>query len=365
MYNVSLFNEIAQKIADGRVWVATCVRNETVAWKIVFTASEILYREPEDLNVDQVCSLSPEPYDLLLDLWRTRFNAEAINDGEDLILVESFGKRKHLVICGAGHVALALIKMAKIVGFQVTSLEDRMYFSNMAKEAGADQVICNSFDQGLREVTSTEDTCFVIMTRGHRFDEMCLREIFQKPYAYIGMMGSKGRALNVRHDMEREGIGPEKLAALHAPIGMEIGAQTPAEIAVSVMSELINFLRSNDRAIDDGIESVIQGAIDPTQEGVGKVMATIVSKRGATPRTVGTKMMVFGTGRITGTIGGGCAEADVITQARAMIQEEREKGSAAVASRIVNVDLTGAQGFEEDAMHCGGIQDVLLELVAD
>ena len=365
MYNVNLFNTIAQNISDGRVWVATCVQDERVSWKIVFTSREILYREPEDLDVDQVCGISPEPYTSLLDLWRTHYNAVTLRDGDSDILIESFGKRKHLVICGAGHVALNLIKLAKIVGFQVTSLEDRLIFANMATEAGADQVICNAFDKGLQAVDSTEDTCFVIMTRGHRFDEMCLREIFKKPYAYIGMMGSKGRAINVRHDMEREGISKEVLDALHAPIGIAIGAQTPAEIAVSVMGELISFLRSNDRAIDDGIEGVIQGAVDPTQEGVGKVMATIVSKRGATPRTIGTKMLVLGTGRIIGTIGGGCAEADVITEARAMIQEERENGSAAVKSRIVNVDLTGAQGFDEDAMHCGGIQDVLLELVAD
>ncbi len=365
MYDVSLFSKIAEAIKNGRVWVATCVENESVKWKIVFTADEILHREPEDLNVDEACSLSAAPYDSILDLWRTRFNAETLVDGERLILLESFGQRKHLVICGAGHVALNLIKMAKLVGFNVTSLEDRLVFANMATEAGADEVICDAFDQGLQKVVSTEDTCFVIMTRGHRFDEMCLREIFKKQYAYIGMMGSKGRAINVRRDMEKEGIDKDTLAALHAPIGMEIGAQTPSEIAVSVLGELIHFLRSNDRAIDDGIESVIQGAVDPTQYGVGKVMATIVSKRGATPRTVGTKMMVLGTGRIIGTIGGGCAEADVITQARAMIQEEREKGPDAVEPRIVNVDLTGAQGFDEDAMHCGGIQDVLLELVAD
>ena len=365
MYHVDLFNRIASSIKDGRVWVATCVRDESVKWKIVFTGDEILHREPEDLDVDKACSLSPEPYDSLVDLWRTRFNAEALKDGDDLILLESFGQRKHLVVCGAGHVSLSLIKMAKIVGFKVTVLEDRLVFTNMAREAGADEVICDSFDKGLQKVVSTGDTCFVIMTRGHRFDEMCLREIFKKEYCYIGMMGSKGRAINVKRDMEREGYDKELIDGLHAPIGIEIGAQTPAEIAVSVMGELISFLRSSDRAIDDGIESVIKCAVDPTQENVGKVMCTIVSKRGATPRTVGTKMMVLETGRIVGTIGGGCAEADVITEARGMIQEARENGPESVESRIVNVDLTGAQGFDEDAMHCGGIQDVLLEMIAD
>ena len=365
MYNVALFSKIAESIKEGRVWVATSVKDEKVVWKIVFTADEVLYREPEDLDVDAVCSASPEPMTSLLDLWRTKYNAETIQDGDGIVLLESFGQRKHLVICGAGHVSLALIRMAKIVGFKVTVLEDRMVFVNMAQEAGADEVICDAFDKGLQKVVSTKDTCFVIMTRGHRFDEMCLREIFKKDYCYIGMMGSKGRAINVRHDMEREGIDAERLEGLHAPIGIEIGAQTPAEIAVSVMGELISFLRSSDRAIDDGIESVIKCAVDPTQDGNSKVMCTIVSKRGATPRTVGTKMMVLATGRIVGTIGGGCAEADVITEARAMIQEAREKGTEGVPSRIVNVDLTGAQGFDEDAMHCGGIQDVLLEMIAD
>ncbi len=363
MYNVSLFQKIAESIADGRVWAATCIRDRQEIWKIVFTGDEILYREPANLDVDQVCGLSAGEYESLLDLWRTQFNAQAIKDGEDTILLESFGQRKQLVICGAGHVALNVIKIAKIVGFHVTSLEDRPLFSNMAKQAGADRVICDSFDNGLAQIESNEDTCFIVMTRGHRYDEICLRSIFPKEYAYIGMMGSRGRTVNVKRDMRKEGVAEEKLDALHAPIGLELGAETPAEIAVSVVGELIQYLRGKNRAIDDGIEGVVKAAVEPENAEAGMVMATITSKLGQTPRTVGTKMLVLGNGQMVGTIGGGCAEAEVITQARAMIAQARTDGVSEVPTRIVDVDLTPAQGNDEDSMHCGGIQEILLEMI--
>lgn len=363
MYAVDLFTKIAEKMQDGRVWAATAIRERQLAWKIVFTADEILYREPADLDVEKACTLDREGYDSLLELWRTKMAAESVQDGDQTILLESFGQRKQLVICGAGHVALNLMRVAKIIGFHITVLEDRPMFANMANEAGADQVICEAFDKGLEQVRSSEDTCFIVMTRGHRFDEICLRSILKKPFAYVGMMGSRGRTVNVKHDLEKEGYAQEKLDALHAPIGLDIGAQTPAEIAVSVAAQLIEYLRAQQRAIDDGIEGVVENAADTEQADLLKVMATIVTKRGETPRTIGTKMLVLENGQLVGTIGGGCAEAEVINQARAMIQQARIKGAEAVPSRLCDVDLTPAQGNAEDSMFCGGLQEILLEMV--
>ncbi len=364
MYTVSLFERINAEMANGRVWVATAIRNREIVWKIVFTSSEVLYSEPEDLDLRQVCSLDTDGFDSLLDLWRTKLAAESIKDGDQTIMLESFGQRKQLVVCGAGHVALNLIRIAKIIGFNVISLEDRPMFANMASEAGADRVICESFEEGLAQVDSTGDTCFIVMTRGHRYDEICLRSILRKSYAYVGMMGSRGRTVNVKHDLEKEGFTTEKLDDLHAPVGLDIGAQTPAEIAVSVAAELIEYLRSHNRSIDDGIQSVVESAADQQNAQMHNVVATIVSKRGETPRTVGTKMLVLENGQMVGTIGGGCAEAEVITQARAMIQQARTSGAEAVEARLCDVDLTPAQGNAEDSMFCGGLQEVLLEMVA-
>ena len=364
MYSVNLFTQIAESMQDGRVWAVSAIRERKLVWKIVFTADEVLYSEPAGLDVDQVCTLDKQGHASLLDLWRTKMSAESVRDGDQTILLESFGRRKQLVICGAGHVALNLIRIAKIVGFNVISLEDRPMFADMATAAGADEVICDAFDKGLARIDANEDTCFIVMTRGHRFDEICLRSIFRMPYAYVGMMGSRGRTVNVKHDLEKEGYETERLDDLHAPIGLDIKAQTPTEIAVSVAGELIEYLRSHDRAIDDGIEGVIRGAGDEDMASMHKVIATIVSKRGETPRTIGTKMLVLENGQLVGTIGGGCAEAEVITQARAMIQEARDKGAESVEARLCDVDLTPAQGNSEDSMFCGGLQEILLETVA-
>ena len=117
MYTVDLFEKIAESMQDGRVWAVSAIRGRRLVWKIVFTADEVLYSEPADLDVDQVCTLDKQGHASLLDLWRTKMSAESVQDGDQMILLESFGRRKQLVICGAGHVALNLIKLAKIVGF--------------------------------------------------------------------------------------------------------------------------------------------------------------------------------------------------------------------------------------------------------
>ncbi|MEI3521961.1 MAG: XdhC family protein [Anaerosacchariphilus sp.] len=116
----------------------------------------------------------------------------------ETVFCDCLGEAKKLVICGAGHVGVALLRMALLLGFDVTVLEDRPYFADGARRAGAKRVICDSFEQGLDAVDSDEDTYFVVMSRGHRYDLVCLEKIVKKTYAYLGMMGSKGRSALVK-----------------------------------------------------------------------------------------------------------------------------------------------------------------------
>lgn len=153
---------------------------------------------------------------------------------------DCLGDKKKLVICGAGHVGVALLRMALLLGFDVTVLEDRPYFADGARRAGAKRVICDSFEQGLDAVDSDEDTYFVVMSRGHRYDMVCLEKIVKKTYAYLGMMGSKGRSALVRKNLLEQGVPAEQVEALHAPIGLTIHAETPEEIAVSILGEIIS-----------------------------------------------------------------------------------------------------------------------------
>ena len=100
-------------------------------------------------------------------------------------------------------------------------------------------MFCGDYAELLRQMPGSRDHYFVCMTRGHRFDQECLLEIFKKSHAYIGMMGSKKRSFLVKKDLVEAGFAPELVESLHAPIGLPIGAQTPAEIALSVMSEIV------------------------------------------------------------------------------------------------------------------------------
>ena len=269
------------------------------------------------------------------------------------VFVEKIGRRPKLVVCGGGHVAVAVIRMAVMTGMEVTVLEDRPIFADHARAAGADRVICDSYEQGLQKIPADTDTYYVIVTRGHRYDQICVEQISHMPHAYVGMMGSKRRVAVVKREAVEHGADPEVMAALHAPIGLNIQAETPEEIAVSVMAEIIKEKgkRNQGSGFSDEIMKVWK---DPLNEGLQKVLATIVSRKGSAPRAVGTKMLILQDGRLTGTIGGGCLEAKVITEARElMIQPEKN-------AILIKVDLTTEEA-EEEGMVCGGILEVFLE----
>ncbi len=270
------------------------------------------------------------------------------------IYAERLGVRNEMVICGGGHVSMPIIQIAKMTGFQVTVLEDRPFFAGNARRAGADTVICDSYEKALSGIEGSDHTWFVIVTRGHRYDEECLAAILRKPAAYVGMMGSRRRVGIVRNNMLEQKCDPERIGQLHAPIGLSIGAETPEEIAVSVMAEIIQI--KNERAKGSG-EGISEEFLSAVLEERPKVMATIISRKGSAPREVGTRMLIFRDGTILGTVGGGCAEAEVVQAARRMMScAEGEKP----VPGIFQVELI-PDTEEEDGMLCGGVQEVFLE----
>ena len=161
---------------------------------------------------------------------------------------EVIGHEKKLVICGAGHVSMAIIQMGRMIGLSVTVIEDRTSFADTARRQGADTVICDTFENGLAQIPGDEDTYFVIVTRAHRWDRECLRIISGKPNAYVGMMGSKRRVGLVLDSLRKEGVPEEFLSRVCTPIGLRIGAETPEEIAVSVMAQIIEVKNRDKRS---------------------------------------------------------------------------------------------------------------------
>ena len=153
---------------------------------------------------------------------------------------ELLGSQKKLVICGGGHVSIPIIKIGKMIGFQTIVLEDRPKFADAARRAGATEVICQPFREGLSQIEGDADTFFVIVTRGHRYDQVCLESIAEKSHAYIGMIGSKLRVKKVKEAVIEQGADPQVIAHVYTPIGLDIGAETPEEIGVAIMAEIID-----------------------------------------------------------------------------------------------------------------------------
>lgn len=265
---------------------------------------------------------------------------------------EILGQEQKMVICGGGHISIPLIQMGRMIGCSVTVLEDRPMYADNARRAGASRVICETFGEGLEKIEGDEDTFFVIVTRGHRYDQICLEKIVRKRHAYIGMMGSRKRTALVKEQIIADGGDPEVIGRVHTPIGLDIGAETPEEIAVSVMAEIIAVKNRGER------RSVCSGGFlrAVLREDCEKAVATIVGRRGSAPRGVGTKMVVFPDGECVGTIGGGCVEADIVRRALSMIRNKTEKAA------LCRVDMTGREA-EDEGMVCGGVIDVLLEVV--
>ena len=233
---------------------------------------------------------------------------------DHFVFMEKVGSGKQMVICGAGHVSIALLRLAKMVGFKVTVIDDRPIFCNKAREAGADEVICEPFRQALERMDDHQEPYFIIVTRGHQYDVDCMHVILGKRHSYIGMMGSKVRVKNLKAGLLEEGYDAALLDSVHMPIGLKIGAMTPEEIAVSIIAEVIECRRTQKEKYC--YSSEMQQMLSQPEEGVRMALATIIVKKGCGPREAGTKMIILEDGRIIGTIGGGCAEAEVISKAR-------------------------------------------------
>lgn len=273
--------------------------------------------------------------------------------GQTRVFAECFGGKNRLVICGAGHVSMSIIQIGKNIGFDVTVLEDRPGFADHARRMGADTVICDSFETGLKKLPGSKSTYFVIVTRGHRYDMLCLRTIIEKENAYVGMMGSRRRVAIAKKQLEEEGVKKELLDEVHTPVGLPIGAESPGEIAVSIMAEIIQY--KNQKKQTEGYRDEILDALNRKgAKGQKAVLAEIVWRKGSAPRDIGTKMVIGQDGSLTGTIGGGCMEAEVIQTARQMFAEED------MDYCIKKVELT-SEIAEEEGMVCGGTQLIYLE----
>jgi len=222
-----------------------------------------------------------------------------------VIKKEWFQTQPELFICGGGHVSCELVKMAACLDFNVKVMDDREEFANPRRFPLASEVICDSFENLGKYLV--KDGYYAVVTRGHKDDLNCVRTILKHPYQYLGMIGSKSKIKTTYENLKNEGVTQEELDTIYAPIGLNIGARTPAEIAVSILCEIIQVKNAKTTSF-----------ISRELAGIQKkgTLCIIIEKTGSSPRGEGSMMFVTDTDTID-TIGGGAVEYAAIEDARA------------------------------------------------
>lgn len=154
-----------------------------------------------------------------------------------------------LYIFGAGHVAASLYKTAKDASFDVIVVDDRETYANREHFPEAQEIIADDFDRAMSRLEIRESAYIVIVTRGHRDDMRVLRWAVGTKACYVGMIGSKRKTIAIFRELQREGLPAKLFGRVHAPIGLDIGAVTPEEIAISITAELIAVRRKSEREL--------------------------------------------------------------------------------------------------------------------
>ncbi len=155
------------------------------------------------------------------------------------ILVEIVEPAATLLVVGGGHVGLAVGQLGAMLGMEVAIIDDREDYANEDRFPYEANVICGDFGEELEKFPITANTFIVLVSRGHKVDELALRSVAERGAGYVGMIGSKRRTRTVIQHLAEAGLDPEALDKVFTPIGLDIGAETPEEIAVSVLGEII------------------------------------------------------------------------------------------------------------------------------
>lgn len=277
-------------------------------------------------------------------------------DGNKAEYTRLFLPHQRLLLLGGGHISRELCRLAAELDFEVTVADDRPEFACRQRFPRASQVLCGEFGEVIRKLKITAYDFVAVMTRGHEGDGVCLRQILNGIFpAYLGMVGSRKKTALLKQQLTEEGYAPDLLEEMHAPIGLEIGACTPGEIAVSILAQLI-LCRSRQSKTEEGLLDYCNSDLkllkfmEETREAY--VLAVVIEKSGSAPVAGGALMAVTRDGIAGGTVGGGSGEFEAVREALEVLQTGR--------SRMMRVNMTnqdaGAQG-----MICGGTLKLWLE----
>lgn len=155
------------------------------------------------------------------------------------VYIETFTHPATVVVVGGGHVGKAIYQVARFLDFRVVVIDDRERFANKERFPEADVLVPESFDQGLRELDPGPNHYVVVATRGHKFDDIALLEAARSGAGYVGLLGSKRKAVLIFRHLLDQGIPEERVRSIRAPIGLDLGGRQPEDIAVSILAEIL------------------------------------------------------------------------------------------------------------------------------
>ena len=155
--------------------------------------------------------------------------------------VEAYTTPPQMVLCGGGHVSKAIAPLAKTVGFRVFVTDDREEFANADRFPEADRLIVAAPEDALPQLLINPNTFIIVATRGHRYDNVALDVAARTPAKYVGLMGSRRKTILIYEDLLRGGMPIERVREIRSPIGLDVRARTPEEIAVSIIAEVLMF----------------------------------------------------------------------------------------------------------------------------
>ena len=252
-----------------------------------------------------------------------------------LLQKEWFSPQPRLILCGGGHVSREVAAFAHRLDFPVTVIDDRPEAVTKERFPTAERLICDSYENLKNHLE--EDACYVVVTPDHKADLQCVSTILPTQYRYLGMIGSRKKVASTVENLRNAGFSQEKISSIFAPIGLPIGAVTPAEIALSILGQIVReknktHVASADRAL---LEAKEQG-----------MLCIITGKHGSAPRGAGS-MMFVGQDHVLGSIGGGEPEYLAIRHAK-------ENHTFDIKEYTLN--NTAANGLD---MICGGKITVL------
>jgi xanthine dehydrogenase accessory factor len=220
----------AERSRDGALLV-TVIEPEGQPQKLAFSPGRGLTGTTGDVGMDAALA---EIAQECLARQRPRYATEPIRAHYDPIVPHPVA-----FIFGAGHVAVPVAHLADLVGFRVVVVDDRAEFANRERFPRAEEVMVAGVAEAFQRLPIEEDAYIVAVTRGHAMDEDVVAEALQTPARYVGMIGSRRKVAAVSERLRKRGYSEEDLSRLRAPIGIDIGADTVEEIAVSIVAEMI------------------------------------------------------------------------------------------------------------------------------